>query len=90
MNKKISIQIKAAFLIGVFSLNTVIGFACAIGIDIGFNTAHHHDDEATEVTIHVHQMVKSMSTIMRKESIMMKIKIIIKQKMLKTTAVMIK
>ena len=54
MNNKISIQIKAALLIVVFSLNTVIGFACAIGVDMGFNTSHHHDDEATNVTMHVH------------------------------------
>ena len=54
MNKNISIQLKAAFLIIVFSLNTIIGFACAIGIDMGFNSTHHHNEEATEVTIHIH------------------------------------
>ena len=32
---------------------TVIGFACAVGIDMGFNTKHH-DDEANETTVHVH------------------------------------
>lgn len=54
MNQNISIQLKAAFLIIVFSLNTIIGFACAIGIDMGFNTTHHHEEEAAEVTMHVH------------------------------------
>ena len=54
MKRKISIQIKAAFLLIVFSLNTVIGFACAVGIDMGFNSTHHHDEEATETSIHVH------------------------------------
>ncbi len=54
MNQNISIQLKAAFLIIVFSLNMMIGFACAIGIDMGFNTTHHHNDEVTEVTMHVH------------------------------------
>lgn len=49
-----SIQFKAAFLMVVFSLNTVIGFACAVGIDMGFNTSHHHDEEATKTSIHVH------------------------------------
>ncbi len=49
-----SIQFKAAFLIIVFSLNTMIGFACAVGIDMGFNTSHHHDEEATEISVHVH------------------------------------
>ncbi|MEO6330040.1 MAG: hypothetical protein ABIO55_13980 [Ginsengibacter sp.] len=50
-----SIQIKAAFLLTVFSLNTLIGFACAIGIDMGFNTSHHHDEEANEAVVHTHK-----------------------------------
>ena len=48
-------QLKAALLLIVFSLNTVIGFACAVGIDMGYNSKHHHDDdEATEIAVHVH------------------------------------
>lgn len=50
-----SIQFKAAFLIIVFSLNTMIGFACAVGIDMGFNSSHHHEEEATEAVVHVHK-----------------------------------
>jgi len=46
MKENLSIQLKAAFLLLVFSLNTMIGFACAIGIDMGFNTAHHHEEDA--------------------------------------------
>ena len=53
MNRNISIQIKAAFLILVFSINTIVGFACALGVDMGFNTTHHHDEEIAE-TVHVH------------------------------------
>lgn len=55
MEKSISIQLKAAFLIIVFSMNTVIGFACAMGVDMGFNSKHHHeeDEEATETSVHV-------------------------------------
>jgi len=34
-------SIRAAVLLVVFSLNTVIGFACSIGIDMGFNSTHH-------------------------------------------------
>ena len=36
-------------------MNTVIGFACAIGVDMGFNSKHHHDDdeEVTETSVHV-------------------------------------
>ena len=47
-----SIQLKAALLFVVFGLNTVVSFACAISVDMGFNTSHHHDEEATEVHIH--------------------------------------
>ena len=55
MKSILTIQLKAAFLLIVFSLNTLIGFACAVGIDMGYNSKHHHDDdEATEATVHVH------------------------------------
>ena len=49
-----SIQLKAAFLLIVFFLNTIVGFACAVGIDMGFNSTHHHDEEVTETSAHVH------------------------------------
>jgi hypothetical protein len=54
MKRKISIQLKAAFLMIVFSLNTIIGFACAVGIDMGFNSTHHHEEEASGISVHVH------------------------------------
>lgn len=41
-----SIKLKATFLILIFFLNTVVGFACTIGMDMGFNGAHHKDDHA--------------------------------------------
>ena len=55
MPRSIFIQLNAAFLIIIFSMNTVIGFACAMGVDMGFNSKHHHDDdeEATETSVHV-------------------------------------
>ena len=53
MKKKISIQTKAAILIIVFSLNTIIGFACSLGINMGFNSTHHHE-EATETFVHIY------------------------------------
>jgi hypothetical protein len=49
-----SIQLKAAFLLIVFSLNTIVGFACAVSIDIEFNSSPHHDDEVTETSMQVH------------------------------------
>ena len=55
MKGNISIQLKAGFLIIVFSMNTVLGFACAMGVDMGFNSKHNHDDdgEATETSVHI-------------------------------------
>ena len=43
MKKNIPIRLKAAFLLIVFSMNMVIGFACAVGIDMWFNTQHHDE-----------------------------------------------
>ena len=40
-----AIQLKAVFLLVVFSLNTIVGFACAVGLNMGFNKKHHHHDE---------------------------------------------
>ena len=55
MKREISIKLKAALLLIVFSMNTVIGFACATGVDMGFNTAHHHDEDAgPETAVHQH------------------------------------
>jgi hypothetical protein len=36
-----SIQFKAAFLLTVFALNTLVSFACSVGLDMGFNSNHH-------------------------------------------------
>jgi len=44
-----SIKLKAAFLLLVFALNTIVGFACSMGVNMGFNK-HHHD----EPTVHIH------------------------------------
>ena len=32
----------------------MVGFACSVGIDMGFNSKHHHDEEATEAVVHIH------------------------------------
>ena len=52
MNNLISIQIKAAFLLLIFALKSVVGFACAIGVDMGFNSRHHHPQPAAAVHVH--------------------------------------
>ncbi|HEY5393357.1 MAG TPA: hypothetical protein VIJ92_08655 [Ginsengibacter sp.] len=49
MNQRKSIQFKAAFLLIAFSLNTVIGLSCAVGLDMGFNS-HHHEECGIEGT----------------------------------------
>jgi hypothetical protein len=54
MTKAGSIQLKAAFLLVAFGLNTVIGFACSIDVNMGFNSKGHHDEEATEAVVHIH------------------------------------
>jgi hypothetical protein len=48
-------KIIAVFLLTVFSLNTLAGFACSVGVDMGYNSRHHHDEEMTEATVHVHE-----------------------------------
>ncbi len=53
MKRNLSIQLKAALLLLVFAMNTVVGFACAIGLDMSFNTSHHQDT-AIENPVHVH------------------------------------
>ena len=47
------IQFKAAFLLVVFSLNTLVGFACSMGVNMGFNTTHHKEE--TKAQIHIHK-----------------------------------
>ena len=46
MKRNISVQLKAPFLLIIFSLNMIAGFACAPGIDTWFNTS---PNEKTEI-----------------------------------------
>jgi len=55
LKRATSIQLKAALLLVVCALNTVVGFACSVGVDMGFNSEHHHEDKATEAVVHVHK-----------------------------------
>lgn len=48
MKRNKSIKLKAAILLIVFVLNTILGFACSVGLDMGFN--HHHHEEGTEIS----------------------------------------
>jgi hypothetical protein len=53
VKKHTSIKFKAAFLLIIFAFNTIVGFACVLGVDVGFNATHHHDEE-TENSVHIH------------------------------------
>lgn len=33
------------FLVLIFTLNTIVGFACSLGVNMGFNVTHHHAEE---------------------------------------------
>ncbi len=35
-------------------MNTVVGFTCAVGIDMSFNTKHHDEEQSIENPIHIH------------------------------------
>ncbi len=54
MKRNLSIQSKAGFLLIIFALNTVIGLACSLGIDINFNSNHHKKEQVTKIPIHIH------------------------------------
>ena len=47
-------RIKAAVLLSVFSFNTIVGFACSVGLDMGYNSNHHDEKESTEAVVHLH------------------------------------
>ena len=53
MNRNLSIKLKALFLLVVFATNTAVGFACAIGVDMGFNSPHHKETEEP-AKVHIH------------------------------------
>lgn len=53
LNRNLSIQLKALFLLLVFATNTVVGFACGLSVDMGFNAPHHTKSEET-AKVHIH------------------------------------
>lgn len=56
MTNSTSTRLKAFFLLAVFAINTLVGFACSIGLNINLNSRHqdHESHEASAVSIHVH------------------------------------
>ncbi|MBI1781183.1 MAG: hypothetical protein HYR66_07405 [Sphingobacteriales bacterium] len=43
-----AIQYKALFLLATFSMNTVVGFACSMGVDMGFNSKRHSHNSSKQ------------------------------------------
>ncbi|MEO8794915.1 MAG: hypothetical protein ABI390_05575 [Daejeonella sp.] len=54
-----SIQFKATFLTLVFLLNTIVSFACTLGVDMGYNRTHHQDQNIIHSDEHIHGEKKS-------------------------------
>lgn len=46
MRHTVTIRIKAIFLLVIFSLNSIMGFACSIGLNLGYNQHHHAKEQA--------------------------------------------
>lgn len=55
MKIRSSIQLKAAFLTLVFLMNTIVGFACAVGTDMDFNREHHQEQKTVPSSQHAHR-----------------------------------
>lgn len=53
------IQFKAFFLTLVFFLNTIVGIACAVGTDIGYNREHNKEQKTVHSKEHTPQNNKS-------------------------------
>ena len=54
MKRSLSIQFKAAFLLFVFSLSTIVGFACSVGLNMTFNADHHKERGGHQQKSHEH------------------------------------
>jgi len=49
-------RIRGLILLTVFSLNTVVGFACSLGINMGYNKSHHqHEASHSHKKPHSHK-----------------------------------
>jgi hypothetical protein len=54
--------LKAAFLLTVFALNTVLAFACSLGVKLGYNNQHHHEAATVKTTADSHNHDSDNST----------------------------
>lgn len=51
MHSTVTIRIKAIFLLVIFSLNSIMGFACSIGLNLGYNQHHHAEEQESSHAI---------------------------------------
>lgn len=58
MKRQLKNKVRALVLLTVFSLNTIAGFACSVGVDMGYN--HHH---LGEKPLHKHSHKQEMGNI---------------------------
>ena len=62
MTRQLKNKIRALVLLTIFSLNTVLGFACSVGVDMGYNTHHHaHGEKHSHKQDHKHNHLNSIS-----------------------------
>jgi hypothetical protein len=56
MTRQLKNKIRALLLFAVFSLNTIAGFACSVGVDMGYNHNHHaHQKKYSHQHKHIHK-----------------------------------
>lgn len=55
MSRQLKYRIKSLILLLVFSINTLAGFACSIGMNMGYNEGHHqHGKEPVKASTDHH------------------------------------
>lgn len=52
MRRLLTIHVYSFFLTIVFSLNTLVSFACSVGIEMGYNNKHHYTPEKNKEVHH--------------------------------------
>jgi hypothetical protein len=48
-------KVRCVFLLVVFSLNIIAGFACSVGMDMGYNSNHHIKQDSSHFHDNSHQ-----------------------------------
>jgi len=57
MTLQVKNKLRAIALLIVFSLNTVAGFACSVGLDMGYNSNHHKGQKQSQGVAHKHRQL---------------------------------